>query len=361
MADRTDFSGYSHPALIQMLHASQPDAVTAAGDTWAAIGRSLHDRAGDLEDQLRVFDGMWQGDAAHAYHTMVRDLIDGIRQTASTALTLRDLSYQASDALQKAWRAMPSTVDVPALSPAVVATATNPLAPPPGASTAAVAALVQQQAQAAALVRQHQDAVTASTAAQAQAAAVMTWLADQDVAIQNAVPQAPSATVAAVGPDGTVAPGSGGVVNPVVAGGSTGTPLFSQVYGAGVAAAGAALGGRFGGVKLPGAGVAAGVTAAVAARAMRVPGPQKVKGARLGSLPKLAAPAAGAASLAGAFSPPSGAPSGSQAGGFMPAMPFGAAAAGDSGGTGRRIPPWLVETEDVWGESATVVPSVLGD
>jgi hypothetical protein len=33
---------------------------------------------------------------------------------------------------------------------------------------------------------------------------------------------------------------------------------------------------------------------------------------------------------------------------------------GDMGG-GRRVPPWLVETEDVWGESSNVTPSVIGE
>jgi hypothetical protein len=30
-------------------------------------------------------------------------------------------------------------------------------------------------------------------------------------------------------------------------------------------------------------------------------------------------------------------------------------------GGGRRIPPWLVETEDVWGESSAVSPTVIGE
>ena len=33
---------------------------------------------------------------------------------------------------------------------------------------------------------------------------------------------------------------------------------------------------------------------------------------------------------------------------------------GDQGGN-RRVPAWLVETEDVWGESAAVAPGVIGD
>jgi hypothetical protein len=41
-------------------------------------------------------------------------------------------------------------------------------------------------------------------------------------------------------------------------------------------------------------------------------------------------------------------------------MPMSGMGGGDMGG-GRRIPPWLVETEDVWGESSTVAPTVIGE
>ena len=44
---------------------------------------------------------------------------------------------------------------------------------------------------------------------------------------------------------------------------------------------------------------------------------------------------------------------------MMPMGAMGAGAGGDLGG--RRIPPWLVETEDVWGESSAVSPPVIGE
>lgn len=44
---------------------------------------------------------------------------------------------------------------------------------------------------------------------------------------------------------------------------------------------------------------------------------------------------------------------------MMPFMPF-APGGGDMGGA-RRIPPWLMETEEVWGESATITPPVVGE
>jgi hypothetical protein len=42
-------------------------------------------------------------------------------------------------------------------------------------------------------------------------------------------------------------------------------------------------------------------------------------------------------------------------------MGYGMAGAENGMGTGRRIPPWLVETEDVWGESSAVTPGVIGE
>jgi hypothetical protein len=44
---------------------------------------------------------------------------------------------------------------------------------------------------------------------------------------------------------------------------------------------------------------------------------------------------------------------------MMPMMPFAPMGAG--GASARRIPPWLTETEDVWGESAVITPPVLGE
>lgn len=44
---------------------------------------------------------------------------------------------------------------------------------------------------------------------------------------------------------------------------------------------------------------------------------------------------------------------------FMPMMPFAPMGAG--GANARRVPPWLTETEDVWGESVVITPPVLGE
>ncbi|MFL6116345.1 MAG: WXG100 family type VII secretion target [Catenulispora sp.] len=48
-------------------------------------------------------------------------------------------------------------------------------------------------------------------------------------------------------------------------------------------------------------------------------------------------------------------------GGMMPMMPMGGmGGAGMGDASNRRIPPWLVETEDVWGASSPVSPGLIG-
>ncbi|MGK4597899.1 WXG100 family type VII secretion target, partial [Amycolatopsis sp. w19] len=70
-------------------------------------------------------------------------------------------------------------------------------------------------------------------------------------------------------------------------------------------------------------------------------------GSAMSGLAGGAAGAAGAAAAKGAMP-------------MMPMMPMGMGAGGDMG-SGRRIPPWLVETENVWGQSSPVAPAVLGE
>src|SRR5689334_18530110 len=118
-----------------MLHDSDPGRVVSAGDDWAAVGMALHDHAAVLEQRLRAYDGMWRGTAAAAFHTMVGDLLDGVRQTADSALAIRDQVYHAGEALKAAWAAMPAPVDLPAPGPVLVdarspATAVAVPAPP---------------------------------------------------------------------------------------------------------------------------------------------------------------------------------------------------------------------------------------
>jgi uncharacterized protein YukE len=180
------------------------------------------------------------------------------------------------------------------------------------------------------------------------------------------------------------------------------SPLFGHMFTAGLAAASAAASGRFGSVmpRLPSflnpkpknpdgpagaaaAGVAARAAAARAAAAAKLSaagtgggfgggglggvGGAGLSGPSASAYPGLISGSGGAgvtgAAAAGqlAAGAAAGAP-GAAGGSAMPMMPMGgmgAGAGGDMGG--RRIPPWLVETEDVWGESSAVSPPVIGE
>lgn len=179
----------------------------------------------------------------------------------------------------------------------------------------------------------------------------------------------------------------------------TSNPLFGDMFTAGLAAASAAAFGRFGSImpKVPswatgkdpkddkeqppgtklgggGAGVEGGTGGGIPIGGGDAPslggggvsvgggglsGPGEVPAAHSGlagdggagnALSQLAGGAAGAA---GAVAAKSAMP-------MMPMMPMGMGGGGDLG-SGRRIPAWLVETENVWGQSAPVAPPVIGE
>ena len=178
------------------------------------------------------------------------------------------------------------------------------------------------------------------------------------------------------------------------------SPLFGHMFTAGLAAASAAAAGRFGSVmpKLPGflnpqkkktaAKTSSGAVATKAAAAAAVartaalklgggggagglgsgglgagvtgpeaPAATAYSGLIGGTGTSGVAGAAAAGQLAGAAVGTPGA-----SGTSMPMMPMGGMAGAGGGDLGnRRIPPWLVETEDVWGESSTVSPPVIGE
>jgi uncharacterized protein YukE len=182
---------------------------------------------------------------------------------------------------------------------------------------------------------------------------------------------------------------------------TSGNPLFGDMFTAGLAAASAAAFGRFGSImpKVPGwvngknpddkkeaapgtklgggagtAGTAGGTGGGVPVGGGNVPslgggggipagggltGPGNAPAAHSGLagdggasnvLSGLAGGAAGAAGAAAKSAMP-----------MMPMMPMGGMGAGGDLGSGRRIPAWLVETENVWGQQAPVAPSVIGE
>ncbi|WP_405103229.1 WXG100 family type VII secretion target [Micromonospora sp. NBC_01412] len=408
---RTDFSQYSHQQLAQMLHAGRPESATEAAEGWAAAGTALHERAGDIERQLRHFEQWWDGGAARQYQTMINDLASGIRQVANTAFSVRDLAHASAEALSTAQKAMPAPVAVPDLAPSVIAAATTPLIVPADTPPATVDALRQQQAEAATEVRAQQQAQVASNAAHLQAVQVMSTLATGYVTTEDAMPVTPSAAARPatgtpieepppVTPALPLVPQPGGDLPSVPAETPPNEaptdpnqvppvtqprPLFGTMFTAGLAAAAAALGGRFSTVP-PALGAkpktektgtapvatanskdAAGSGARISAGGAGGGGGGVGGGSGVDLSPvanqSLAGQAGGATAsgLAGAAGTAAGvAAAKGMGGGFMPAMPFAPMGGGDGAG-GRRIPPWLVETEDVWGEQSVVTPAVIGE
>ncbi|GAB2952859.1 WXG100 family type VII secretion target [Micromonospora polyrhachis] len=399
---RSDFSQHSHPELVRMLYASKPETVVSAARGWEAAGNALHDRAGDVERQLREFEQWWDGSAARQYQTMIKDLTSGIRRVADTAYAIRDLTYTSAEALDTARKAMPAPQSVPDLAPSVIAAATTPLVLPADTPPSTVDALQRQQSDAINQVKAQQQAQAAASAAHQQAVQVMTTLAGHYTVAEDTMPIAPTAasrptTAPPANDPAPVSPPVPVVPQPGVAPPPDGTPptgptqpnpapsppLFSAMFTAGIAAASAALGGRFtgmlprllpgskpGGKKTdpPGTGttpLASGGSGGLGGGGGggiggiggggdpdRTPvGNQMLNGQSGAPVVNGLAGAAGAAAAVGAKG---------MAGGFMPAMPFAPMGAGDAAG-GRRIPPWLIETEDVWGEQSLVTPAVIGE
>ncbi|HYS39947.1 MAG TPA: WXG100 family type VII secretion target, partial [Pseudonocardiaceae bacterium] len=179
------------------------------------------------------------------------------------------------------------------------------------------------------------------------------------------------------------------------------SPLFGDMFSAGVAAASAAVFGRFGSLipKVPAFAGKKGATgtstdgstpklgdrtaaasglsdaklAGAGAGGAALGGLKGLGGGGIGGLGGMAASAPsaspsmlGASGMTSELAAASGAASGAAAAGaggmpMMPMMPMGGMMGGGDMGGARRIPPWLVETEDVWGESSSVSPTVIGE
>ncbi|HTI22193.1 MAG TPA: WXG100 family type VII secretion target [Kutzneria sp.] len=406
MSPHTNFAQYSHEQLYTMLFASDPETVGDAADIWDTTGKGLHDKANDLRSQLSGFSDKWQGGAAQQYQSMIGDLAEGIRKVADTAFAMRDLTHDAGEALTTARAKMPKPVNVPQVSPSVVSLATTQIQVQADTPPQVVAQMQQQQSAAIAQVRDQQSAVAASNAAHAEAVMVMQALAGDYTTAQQSIPPSPNAEQVPSGTTPTTTQSDSGVSAPIVssswvnaatgttttlpAGGGVptgqqqgGSPLFGGMFTAGLAAASAAAFGRFGSImpKIPGfakpksdeksttpAGAKLGDSAS-----FKLPGGGGggggIGGIGGGGVPGSSVPTSmisGAGSptadlAGGALGAAVADAAGSKAmGPMMPMMPMNGAGANDMGG-GRRIPPWLVETEDVWGESSAVAPSVIGE
>ncbi|GAA1981453.1 WXG100 family type VII secretion target [Amycolatopsis minnesotensis] len=422
----TNFAAYSHQQLYAMLQAGDAATARTAAQQWQATATGLHDQAGGLTDELHGFEDGWRGGAADKYRTMITDLVGGIRKVAHTASAMRDLLEDAADDLDKAKAEMPPPVDVPAVSPADISLAANPPLLPADASQDVVLAAARQRATAISSVQAQQQAAATANAAHDKAVVVMTTLATGYTTTEQSIPAAPDAAevpgapapggspggghdgggLPSGAPDGTTvvpggqptAPADGGTTP----GGTTpgapkpASPLFGDMFTAGLAAASAAAFGRFGSIMPKVPGWASGKKPEGDKDREKDPAGTAVTGGSGGGIPDAAgglggsgglggfdggaigggagvdgaAPAAhtglsgatgtgGALSgLAGGAAGAAGAAAAKSAMPMMPFMPMGMGA-GDLG-SGRRIPPWLVETEDVWGESAAVAPPVIG-
>ncbi len=439
---RTNFAQYSHQQLYAMLYAGNPDTARTAGATWNDTGNGLHDQANQLAKQLTGFSQSWQGGAADQYQTMINDLIGGVRKVADTAYRMRDLADDAADAQDTARAQMPAPVDVPAVPPATLALASAPIQVAAGTPAAVVAQIQQARAAAITTVQGQQQASAAADAAHVQAVQVMTNLANSYETAKAAIPPSPDAATApnlpagsAIGagdtnvalvdanpgglaatpitsdlpwstsgaltdlPDPGTDPTSGLMPTPDPT--QQDSPLFGGMFSAGVAAASAAVFGRFGSLipKVPGfVGKNGKTNSGTNPDGSTDPagGPPKLGarlaaagGAKIGGAGGIGAalrggvgggsPGVGGVSAPAPSADPSmlgaGNVSGDVAAGvagaagaaarsttgmpMMPMMPMSGMGGGDMGG-GRRIPPWLVETEDVWGESSVVSPTVIG-
>jgi hypothetical protein len=422
-AARTNFGQYSHQQLYSMLYAGDPNSARTTANGWDSTGNALHSQANTLEGKLGSFQGNWQGGAADQYTTMVNDLIGGIRKVADTAYRMRDLSNDAADAQDTARAEMPAPVDVPTVPAATLAMASAPIQVDATTPASVVAQMTQARTQAVAAVQNQQQVSASADAARAQAVQVMTSLAGNYVTNQDDIPPAPDAQTAPSVPQNTggIDGGSSSGVTPITTNlasfdtglpttTTTGTtndaamptdatsveqdsPLFGNMFTAGVAAASAAVFGRFGSIipKVPGfvgknknsdgsssssdgsdapklGDRAAALDAAKLGGGGGGIGGAALKGAAIGGGAGGAGSFSGnllSANSAGALESgvaAAGNAAGSTAAGtpMMPMMPMSGMGGADMGG-GRRIPPWLMETEDVWNESSPVSPSVIGE
>ncbi|MGK4596106.1 WXG100 family type VII secretion target, partial [Amycolatopsis sp. w19] len=272
----TNFAAYSHQQLYAMLQAGDPNTARHAAHKWQSTGSGLFEQAENLTGELKDFSTSWTGGAADKYHTMITDLVGGIRKVAQTANAMNHLLEDAADALVKAKKEMPPPVAVPDVSPADLALAVNPPLLPPDSSQATIINAAQQRQQAIANVEAQQQAAGAASAAHSKAIVVMTQLAGEYSTAEESIPASPNAvapppvTGGGTAPGGSIGNNIGGTPNvgvvpgdnthPLPSDGSTpptagqpgqppkSNPLFGDMFTAGLAAASAAAFGRFGSI-----------------------------------------------------------------------------------------------------------------
>jgi uncharacterized protein YukE len=374
----TTFSQYTVAQLNQMLDQSDPASLSNTAQAWDSVGTLLHEQANNLESQLGSLGTGWSGTAATDYTQMMTDLASGMRTVADTAFAMRDLTYNALDALDTARAEMPGPVDVPVLSPATMALAAKPVQVTAGMSPLTMLQLQQQQAAAVQAVEAQQQATATATAAQTQAVAVMQTLAGSYVTEQAAIPPSPGSAVptalsspSAAGASATdtsaftgllAAPGDVITSPSPTDDSSQSSGLFGNMYTIGLAAIAAVTGGvgalALGSPASSKNAAAAGSSAALAGAAM--PSAAVLGGGVIGgAISKATGMTGGSAAAEASEAAAASETASSQP--MMPMMPMGGmGGVGGEGGGSRRLPPWLVEREDVWGASFPAAPGLVG-
>ncbi|WP_189077727.1 WXG100 family type VII secretion target [Mangrovihabitans endophyticus] len=402
----TDFSRYPHAELIRALSASNPNAVTAAGDVWADVAAALHERADDVADRTTELRRTWSGVAADRFQVMAGDLLTGIRRVADAAQEMRDLAYAAGEALYAAWTAMPAVSGEAARRQAILVMAE--LAERYLVLAAqfheAMSQLLPGAADPATAGAPGRDGVPAGTLPPAKLVfgspsgpggssagrggpdplfgrMLPAGLATAAVLGRRFVPSLltprrqadgyspahpPADPQTPVPPDATVGPADPDIDDPDIDDQQIGDQQIGDLAGSGPPPGG-----------LPGPDADAAELDELSAGGGLDPlpgGGGSLGGADLGSLsggglgPLPDAPDIGGTATAGGVTAAAGvgAAAGAGAGAasarpMMPMMPMMPMGMGGEGGGGRRLPPWLVETEDVWGESAAMTAPVIGE
>ena len=308
--DRTDFSRYDVPQLRGMTESGRLPELAGAREVWDDVGGLLHDIANDLERKLADFVGgrLWTGGAAEAHADMVRTLARDVRRVAQVAWEMRESVRRAGYALHIAQRDMALHALTPGTPPEV---------------------------------------------AYGRAVRFLTTLADQYIIVADTMPDPPRA----------VDPHRPGRLRPGDA------PLFGGMVDSGRFAAGGTVA-RPDALTPPPSAPGPTVPADPDPGASPGPGgsPRDAGSAGTGDFSSSGLSFAGGglagAGLAAARPAPSGTGlRGPSTGAMIPGMmPLGGmmGGGGDQGG-GRQAPKWLIEREDVWGESTFVAPAVIGE
>lgn len=366
----TDFSQYSLDQLNQMLTQSDPTSCQNQAQAWESTGQLLSEQAQNLQAKLNSIDPAWTGTAAVDYKQMMTDLIGGIQKVATTAFTMRDVTFDALDALNIARAQMPTTTDVPVASSSTLTSAAAPVLYSQYLSPGIAAQFEQEQATG-------QQAIAAATTAQAKAIAVMQALANSYATAQAGIPSssdgagsaasgsvsAPSSTsgtgVSLVADQsGAVLTASSATTSVTLSSADDSSGLFGDMFTVGIAAA-AAVGGTI-------AGLVRGKSSSKAASDSDPESPEEgVEPAAAEDTGVLVPDPGGDPSSAASVASASRAAAESGADGepMMPMMPMGGApgAAGMGDGAKHRVPTWLVERQDVWGASIPAAPGLIGE